>query len=168
MLTSARSIPGTPAREVNTARTQCAQVMPETETVVSIGHNIGRSAPRLRRDFYAADLVESVRGPRHRRHLLPRHKCLLESRNELVVPRPGLPQNPAVVTRVIDRALLFLDFVGAVLRQTNAERLQPRANVLAFDAELLVPLAGTRDRDVDHVVGIRIGMRQLERAGWIV
>jgi hypothetical protein len=38
-------------REVKTARTQCAQVMPETVTVVIIGHNIGRSAARLRRDF---------------------------------------------------------------------------------------------------------------------
>src|ERR1700694_1655519 len=141
MVTSARSIPGTPAREVNTARTQCAQVMPETETVVSMGHNRGRSAPRLSRDFYAANLVESVRRPRDWRHLLPRHKRLLESRNELVVPRARFPENPAVVARVVDGALLFLDFVGAVLRQTNAERLQPRANVLAFDAELLVALA---------------------------
>src|SRR4051812_39094792 len=40
MLTSARSIPSTPAREVNTARTQCAQLIPEIEAVVCIGHNI--------------------------------------------------------------------------------------------------------------------------------
>src|SRR5438128_12118377 len=38
--TSARSMPGTPAREVNTARTQCAHVIPSIETVVRMGDNI--------------------------------------------------------------------------------------------------------------------------------
>src|SRR6202022_3509113 len=168
MVTSARFIPGTPARGGNHARTQCAQVMPETEPVVSMAHNIGRSAPRLRRDFSAEDLVESVRRPRHRWHFLPRHQRLFESRNTLVVPRARLPQNPAIVARVVDRALLFLDLVRAVLGETNAERLQPRTNVLALDAELLVALARTRDGDVDDVVRISIRMRQLERAWRIV
>jgi hypothetical protein len=45
METSARSIPFIPAREVNTARTQCAQVMPEIETVVVIGDNIVKLFP---------------------------------------------------------------------------------------------------------------------------
>src|ERR1700737_5292037 len=104
MVTSARFIPGTPAREVNTARTQCAQVMPETETVVSIAHNIGRSTPRLRRDFYAEDLVESVRRPRHRWHFLPRHQRLFERRTELVEPRARLAHTQALVARGVSRA----------------------------------------------------------------
>ena len=33
-------MPSTPAREVNTARTQCAHVIPEIEAVVRMGHNI--------------------------------------------------------------------------------------------------------------------------------
>jgi hypothetical protein len=36
--------------------------MPETETVVIIGHNIGRSAPRLRRDFASTELKQGAVG----------------------------------------------------------------------------------------------------------
>src|SRR5450759_2694438 len=63
METSALWIPFTPDREVNTARTQCAHVIPEIEAVVCMRHNIVVPAltMALRVLVFDADLAEVQR-----------------------------------------------------------------------------------------------------------
>jgi cobyric acid synthase len=42
-----------------------------------------------------------------------------------------VPEHPAVVAGVIDRALLFADLVGTIRRLSEREGLKPRTDALA-------------------------------------
>src|SRR5438270_2600267 len=94
-------------------------------------------------------LVEPVRGTGYRWIFLARHEGFFQAGEELVVARARLPHHPTIVPGIVDRALLLFQLVRAVGRLTEGECLEPRANVLALDTELLVTLARPRDRDVN-------------------
>src|SRR5205085_9246791 len=113
-------------------------------------------------------LVEPVRRTGYRWILLARHESFFQGGEELVVARARFPHHPTIIAGIVDRALLLFELVRAVGRLAERECLEPGANVLALDTELLVTLARPRDRDVNHVVRRRIGMWQLEGARWIV
>src|SRR3982750_4882469 len=113
-------------------------------------------------------LIQSIGRTWHGRILFPRYESFFQRRKKLVVPRPRLPHYPAIVARVIHRALLLLDLMRAVWGLAEGESLDPRTDVLTLDAELGIALTCARDRDVNHVIRSRVRVWQLEGAGRIV
>src|SRR4029079_11034750 len=87
-------------------------------------------------------LLEPIRRPRHRRCLLPRNERPRQRGEKLVVARAGLPHHPAIVTRIINSALLLLELLGTIWGLADAECLQPGTHVFPGDAELGVALPG--------------------------
>src|SRR6266542_2509052 len=150
-------MPSTPVSDVKTARIECAEFIPEIETVVCMRHNMppfGISPAWL---------------PLRDGWIFPAgHERLLERGHERVVSRSRLPEHPTVKARIVNRTLLFLDLMRAVSRRPKSECLDPRAHALALQSDFLVALAGTRNRDVHDVIRLRMRALDSERAMGIV
>ncbi len=80
-----------------------------------------------------------------------------------------MPEHPALIPGVVRGADLRTQFLRAVLRLAEIERLEPRPHALAAaDSQRLVPLACTADRRQDDLVRLRIGSRDAEAPAGIV
>src|SRR5918992_113938 len=99
---------------------------------------------------------------------------LLQRRQEGLVTRSGVPQDPRLVARIVNGTLLFFDLARSVFghHPRQRERLQPGAHVtVVVNAKLLITLASALDGEVIDAVRVGVGTSDTERAarvvGWI-